>query len=57
MRLDHFVCSESLMSRVLACEAVAPQEPRGSAVTRGPRVAHENHYFGADHWPLWLRLQ
>lgn len=60
MRLDHFVVSAALLSRVEACEAAAPppEGPRREAAeTRGPRLKHENHYFGSDHWPLWLRLR
>lgn len=53
MRLDHFVTSRSLWPRVLRCEAVAPD----GAATRGPRECMSlNHYFGCDHWPIWLQL-
>ena len=60
MRLDHFVVSAALLGRVEACEAAAPppEGPRRKAAeTCGPRLKHENHYFGSDHWPLWLRLR
>ena len=54
MRLDHFVVSNALWSRVRRVEAVAPAA--GGALTRGPRNGPEAHYFGSDHWPLFLEL-
>ena len=60
MRLDHFVVSSALMSRVEACDVAAPPEDearREDAETRGPRRTHPNHYYGSDHWPLWIRLR
>ena len=54
MRLDHFVIANALMSRVRRVEAVAPVQ--GDASTRGPRNFPAAHYFGSDHWPLWLSL-
>ena len=55
MRLDHIVVSESLWSRVRRVEAVAPAAG-GALITRGPRNEHPAHYFGSDHWPLFLEL-
>jgi exonuclease III len=53
MRLDHFITSGALWPRVLRCEAVAPDGVK----TRGPRTNYSlNHYFGTDHWPIWLEL-
>jgi exodeoxyribonuclease III len=55
MRLDHFVISEALWSRVRRVEAVEPAAG-GALITRGPLNEHPAHYFGSDHWPLFLEL-
>jgi exonuclease III len=55
MRLDHFIVSASLLPRVRACEAAAPQAD--PSTTRGPRSTHPSYYFGSDHWPIWLQLR
>lgn len=59
MRLDFFVVSAALLPRVLACEAEEPAagvDP-DALPTRGARGKAPAHYFGSDHWPLWMRLR
>ena len=51
MRLDHWIVSETLWSRVRSCEATEP-----STATRGPRNEPASYYCGSDHWPLTLTL-